>query len=61
MPSASALLGISLFEMGEYGKARPRLEAALHANAGDGNAQMFLVKDLTKLGDYESAAASCGS
>jgi tetratricopeptide (TPR) repeat protein len=54
MPSASALLGISLFEMGEYGKARPRLEAALR-NAADSNAEMYLVHDLTKLGDYETA------
>jgi tetratricopeptide (TPR) repeat protein len=55
MPSASALLGISLYEMGEYVKARPRLEAALRANAADSNAEKYLVHDLTKLGDYDGA------
>jgi tetratricopeptide (TPR) repeat protein len=42
--------------MGQYGQARPHLEAALRANAHDSNAQMFLAKDLTKLGDYQEAA-----
>jgi len=51
MPSASTQLGISLYEMAEYAKARPRLEAALRANPNDRNAQMFMVKDLTELGD----------
>ncbi len=32
MPSASALLGIALYEMGDYAGAKPRLEVALRAN-----------------------------
>jgi tetratricopeptide (TPR) repeat protein len=55
MPSASALLGISLFEVGEYEQSRTRLEAALHANASDSNAELYLVHDLTKLGQLEAA------
>src|SRR6266567_5875287 len=31
MPSASALLGMALFEMGQYADARPPLESALRA------------------------------
>jgi tetratricopeptide (TPR) repeat protein len=55
MPSASALLGISLFEVGEYEQSRTRLEAALRANASDNNAELYLVHDLTKLGQLEVA------
>jgi len=43
MPSASALLGIALYEMGEYAAAKPRLEVALRANANDGNAALYLA------------------
>src|SRR5262245_44140453 len=35
MPSASALLGIALYEMGDYSKAKPRLETAVRANPND--------------------------
>jgi TolA-binding protein len=57
MPSASALLGISLYALGEYSKARPRLETAVRANPGENNAQLFLVTDLTKLGDHQTASS----
>jgi tetratricopeptide (TPR) repeat protein len=56
MSSASALLGISLYEMGDYTSARPKLEAALRANPKDDNAELFLANDLLKLGDFDSAA-----
>jgi predicted Zn-dependent protease len=49
MTSASALLGISLYETSDYARARPRLEAAVRANPNDNNARLFLVKDLTSL------------
>jgi len=57
MPSAVALLGITLYNVGDYAKARPRLEAAVHGNPGDRNARLFLAKDLTKLGEFTAAAA----
>jgi tetratricopeptide (TPR) repeat protein len=56
MPSASALLGIALYEMGEYSAAKPRLEVALRANANDNNAEMYLANDLIHLGQFEKAA-----
>jgi tetratricopeptide (TPR) repeat protein len=48
---------MSLFQLAEYQRARPHLEAVLAANPNDPNAALFLVNDLTKLGDFESAAA----
>ena len=56
MSSASALLGLTFFQMGEYEKARPRLEIALKAHPTDDNAQFALINDLTKLGEFEAAA-----
>jgi tetratricopeptide (TPR) repeat protein len=58
MTSANALLGISLFESAEYRRARTALEAALKANPSDANAQMYLAKDLIKLGDTAAASAA---
>ena len=57
MSSASALLGMCFFEVHEYAKARPYLEAAVAANANDNNAELVLVNDLTKLGDFEAAVS----
>jgi tetratricopeptide (TPR) repeat protein len=56
MSSASALLGISLYEASDYVHARPRLEAAVRANPNDNRAHLFLVKDLSQLGDFDAAA-----
>ena len=56
MPSASALLGIALYEMAEYAAAKPRLEVALRSNPNDGNAEMYLANDLIHLNEYEKAA-----
>jgi tetratricopeptide (TPR) repeat protein len=56
MSSASALLGISLYEMGEYAGARRHLETALRANPKDDNAELFLANDLIKLNEWDSAA-----
>lgn len=56
MPSASALLGIALYEMGDYAAAKPRLEAALKANSNDSHAALYLANDLIHLGEFEKAA-----
>ena len=56
MPSAAALLGMSLYETGRYAEAKPRLETALNANPQDNNVELYLVNTLTKLEDFESAA-----
>jgi tetratricopeptide (TPR) repeat protein len=53
----SALLGISLYEMGDYSRARPWLEAALRANPKDSNVELVLANDLIKLGEPEPAAS----
>ena len=55
MPSASALLGMSFYEMHEYSKARPRLEEALRSNPKDNNAELILARDLIGLGDLNAA------
>src|SRR5260370_170347 len=57
MATSSALLGISLSELGRYAEARPHLEEALRRNPKDNDAEKFLANDLIKLGDLESAAA----
>ncbi len=56
MPSASALLGVALYEIGDYAGAKARLEVALRANPEDGNAALYLANDLIHLGDFEKAA-----
>src|SRR6266478_5723457 len=56
MISASALLGIARYEMGDYHGARAPLESALHGNASDGNAELFLAKDLIRLDELNMAA-----
>src|SRR2546423_889311 len=57
MPTASALLGISLSELGQYAEARAQLEKALRQNPKDTNAEKTLANDLVKVGDLEAAAA----
>jgi tetratricopeptide (TPR) repeat protein len=57
MTSASALLGIALFEMGRYQDSREALQGAVQANPHDDNAQLFLAKDLVQLKDMNAAAA----
>src|SRR4051812_11873047 len=57
MSSASALLGISLFLTGDFAAARGPLEAAVHANATDDHAALYLAQDLMKLGDWNAAAS----
>ena len=56
MWSASALLGIALYELGDYAAAKRNLESALRANPKDTNAELLLAKDLIKLGEFQSAA-----
>jgi hypothetical protein len=50
MVSASALLDMSLFQMGKYAEARAPLEETLRANPKDNNIELFLINDLTRLG-----------
>ena len=57
MPSASAMLGMSYFQMGENGKAEPLLRAALRANPADDNVEMILTHILINLGKYDEATA----
>lgn len=57
MPTASALLGIAMSQLGRYREARPYLEAALRRNPRDNQAAKVLAQDLIKLHDLEGAAA----
>jgi len=55
MTTASALLGISYFEMGENKKAEAPLQAALRANPVDDNVEMTLARVLINTRKYEEA------
>jgi tetratricopeptide (TPR) repeat protein len=55
MHSPAALLGISLYQMGEYAEARPELDTAVRAAPKDINLELFLVKDLMALEEYDAA------
>jgi Tfp pilus assembly protein PilF len=56
MSSSTALLGVALFEMGDYPSARRNLETALRANPKDDSAELYLANDLIKLGELNPAA-----
>jgi len=56
MRSATILLGIACYEVGDYREARQRLETAVRANPKDNNAELYLAKDLIKLEDFGPAA-----
>jgi len=56
MSSASALLGMALYEMADYTGAERSLESALRANPKDNNAELFLANDLIKLEEFQRAA-----
>src|SRR5690242_7975317 len=49
MSSASALLGIALYESGDYAAAKVRLESTLREKPDDGHVELFLANDLIKL------------
>jgi tetratricopeptide (TPR) repeat protein len=57
MPSASAMLGMSYFQLGENDKAEPLLNAALRANPSNDKAEMILVHILINLKRYDEATA----
>jgi predicted Zn-dependent protease len=58
MPTATALLGLSYFELGENQKAEPVLERALRANPADENVQMSLAHVLLNLGKNQEGIRS---
>jgi tetratricopeptide (TPR) repeat protein len=55
MPTASAMLGMSYFQLGMDTKAEPYIYAAVKANPNDDQAQMALVRVQIKLGKYQEA------
>ena len=57
MYSASAMLGIALYESGDYLAAKTRLESTLRSKPNDENVELFLANNLIKLGELDSAAA----
>ncbi len=56
MPTASAMLGMSYFQLGMDEKAEPLLRAAHHANPVDDNVEMILAHILINLKKYSDAA-----
>jgi tetratricopeptide (TPR) repeat protein len=57
MPSASAMLGMTYFQLGKNDKAEPLLSAALRANPSDDKVEMILVHILINLKRYDEATA----
>jgi tetratricopeptide (TPR) repeat protein len=57
MYSAAAMLGIALYESGDYAAAKSRLASTLRSKPNDENVELFLANDLIKLGELDSAAA----
>jgi predicted Zn-dependent protease len=57
MPTASAMLGMSYFQLGVNEKAEPLLRAALSANPTDDNVEMILAHILINLKKYGEAAS----
>lgn len=57
MPTASAMLGLSYWKMGEEAKAKPHLEKALATRGGDETLEDALAHVLITLHDYAGASA----
>ena len=57
MPTASAMLGMSYFQLGVNEKAEPLLRAAQSANPADDNVEMILAHILINLKKYGEAAS----
>jgi predicted Zn-dependent protease len=57
MPTASAMLGMSYFQLGMDDKAEPILRAAQHASPTDDNVEMILAHILINLKNYGDAAS----
>lgn len=58
MPTASAMLGMSYFQLGMDDKAEPILRAAQHASPTDDNVEMILAHILINLKNYGDAASN---
>jgi len=56
MPTASAMLGMSYYEMGMNDKAEPFIRAAVKANPTDNHAEMMLANLLIRQRKYNEAA-----
>jgi predicted Zn-dependent protease len=57
MPGASAMLGMSYFQLGKNDKAEPLLEAALRANPKDDQVEMVLIHILINAQKLQEAAS----
>jgi predicted Zn-dependent protease len=55
MPTASAMLGMSYFQLGENERAEPLIRAALQANPKDDQAEMALAQVLIRQRKFEDA------
>jgi tetratricopeptide (TPR) repeat protein len=55
MPTASAMLGLSYYQLGQNAKAEPLLKAALSANPEDNQAELALAQTQIKQSEYQQA------
>ena len=58
MLSASALLGVSLYETGDFAGAKTNLDRVVKASPEDANIRLYLVKTLIKQKDWDEASAN---
>ncbi len=58
MPTASAMLGMSYYQLGMYEKAEPLLRGALAANAVDNQVEIELAQVQIKLRKYQEASTT---
>ncbi len=56
MPTSSAMLGMSYYQLGMNEKAEPLMRAAVRANPSDDHAEMTLAQLLIRMRKYDEAA-----
>ena len=55
MPTSSAMLGMSYYQLGQNAKAEPLLKAAVAANPEDNQAELALAQVQIRLSEYQQA------
>lgn len=58
MPTASAMLGMSYYQLGQSAKAEPLLKAAVAASPEDNQAELALAQVQIKLSEYQQATGT---
>jgi tetratricopeptide (TPR) repeat protein len=58
MPTASAMLGLSYYQLGQNAKAEPLIKTALSSKPGDNQLELALAQVQIKQSEYQQAAAT---